>query len=56
MFEWWSDQPVWKRLSCSLSLLGISTVLYFSGIFWPWGWAIGGVLLLFTGIGTDSRY
>jgi hypothetical protein len=30
-----------------LILLGISTAAYFGGYFWPWGWAMGAVLLMF---------
>jgi len=25
-----------------------STVLWFAGRFWPWGWAVGVILLLFS--------
>lgn len=56
MFEWWEDVPVWLRLTLSLGLLAISTVVFFAGYFWPWGWAIGGVLLVFSFIGSGSRY
>ncbi len=46
MLEWWIGLD-WKiRLVVALLLLGISTVLYFAGIIWPWGWVVGGVLLL----------
>ena len=26
----------------------VSTLLFFVDYFWPWGWAVGGVLLLFS--------
>jgi len=25
-----------------------STILWFAGYFWPWGWAVGAVLLIFS--------
>jgi hypothetical protein len=31
-----------------LLFLLISTVAFFAGYFWPWGWAVGGVLLMFS--------
>lgn len=46
MFEWWTDLSKGARIGVSLLFLGISTVLFLSGIFWPWGWAVGGVLLI----------
>ncbi len=45
MFEWFSDLSPALRYGVSFLLIGISTVLYFSGVFWPWGWAAGLVLL-----------
>lgn len=48
-FEWWTDLPAWLRFGVALALLALSTVLWFTGRFWPWGWAAGGVLLLFSG-------
>lgn len=47
MFSWWTGLP-WKlRLGIALLFLLISTGLWFAGYFWPWGWAVGVVLLLF---------
>ena len=34
------------RLVVGLILLGVSTVIWMSGYFWPWGWVVGGILLL----------
>ena len=45
---WWADLD-WKiRMSISLLLIGISTALYFGDIIWPFGWGVGGALLLFS--------
>ena len=42
------SQPV-VRVTVALVPLAISTFLNFTGTFWPWGWAVGAVLLLFAG-------
>jgi len=47
VFDWWIELPPWARLGFPLALLVVSTVLFFNGIFWAWGWAIGVVLLIF---------
>ena len=49
MFDWWTDLPWWLRYGVAVTFLLISTVLYFAGWFWPWGWAVGIVLLMFGG-------
>ena len=49
LLEWWAELHWTTRLLIPLILLGISTALYFCDIFWPWGWAVGTVLLLFSG-------
>jgi len=46
---WWSDLPAWLRYGTALIFLGISTGLWFAGRIWPWGWAVGIVLLLMAG-------
>jgi hypothetical protein len=49
MFEWWGGLPWYLRAGVALVFLLISTVLWFGfNTFWPWGWAIGVVLLLFS--------
>jgi hypothetical protein len=49
MFSWWSELPWQLRYGVAATFLLISTVLFFCGIFWPWGWAVGIILLLFGG-------
>jgi hypothetical protein len=46
LLEWWGGLSPWLRYGVALVFLLISTILYFAGTFWPWGWAVGGVLLL----------
>ncbi len=48
-FEWIGSLPWWLRLSVAGIFILISTLMYFGGTFWPWGWAVGLVLLLFGG-------
>jgi hypothetical protein len=36
-FEWWAGLPVWLRYGTALVFLAVSTVLWLSGRFWPWG-------------------
>ena len=48
--QWWADLPAWLRYGVSLALIGVSTYLFFfANRFWPWGWALGLVLLIFSG-------
>lgn len=49
MLDWWCDLPWWLRYGFALLMLLISTILFFCGIFWPWGWAMGLILLLLSG-------
>ncbi len=39
----------------SILLLLLSTVLFISGVFWPWGWAVGMVLLFFSGKSSSEK-
>lgn len=48
MFEWWAGLPWWLRVGVAMLFLLASTILWFAGRFWPWGWAVGVVLLLFS--------
>ena len=48
MFGWWVGLPWQLRVGVALVCLIISTILWFAGTFWPWGWAIGPALLLFS--------
>ena len=47
LFEWYGGLRPRIRLGVALVFLALSTVLYFCRIFWPYGWAIGGICLLF---------
>ncbi len=47
MFEWWAGLPWWLRAGVALLFLFVSTIVWFMGRFWPWGWVVGVVLLLF---------
>ena len=46
---WWAGLPWQIRIVMPLVLIAISTVLLIAGIIWPWGWAVGFVLLMFSG-------
>ena len=46
--EWWTGLNTWFKVGVSLLLLLISTILWFAGRFWPWGWGAGIILLLFS--------
>jgi hypothetical protein len=47
-FRWWAGLKTWLKVGVALLLLLVSTVLWFTGRFWPWGWVAGVVLLLFS--------
>jgi hypothetical protein len=47
-FESWAGLSIWLKIGISLTLLLISTVAWFGGHFWPWGWVTGGILLMFS--------
>jgi hypothetical protein len=47
-FEWWAGLSLWLRFGVAAFFLLISTVLWLCNRFWPWGWAIGIALLLFS--------
>ena len=50
LHEWLAGLPAFFRYGVAIALLAVSTVLWFGAHrFWPWGWAVGGVLLLFSG-------
>jgi len=48
MFSWWLELPWPLRMGIALLFLAISTILYFVGYLWPWGWGVGGALFLFS--------
>lgn len=50
VFSFWSDLPPWLRYAVAISLMLISTAIYFlADRIWIWGWAAGVVLLFFAG-------
>jgi hypothetical protein len=48
IIELWAGLSPWLRFGIAGAFLLLSTVLWFAGRFWPWGWAVGIVLLLFS--------
>lgn len=46
MFDWFFGLRPLHRFLFALVPLGISTVLFFSGRFWPWGWGVGAIMLM----------
>ena len=49
LFEWWSGLSPWIRYGVAVVMLLISTVLWVGGLFWPYGWIGGVIMLLFAG-------
>jgi hypothetical protein len=47
-FEWWGGLRPRLRIGISLLLILISTLFWLSGTIWIWGWAAGGILLMFS--------
>jgi hypothetical protein len=39
----------------ALGFLAVSTLALLGGIFWPWGWAVGIVLLFFSGKSSSEK-
>jgi hypothetical protein len=48
LFEWWAGLSPWIRFGIAAAFLLVSTILWLMDTFWPWGWAVGAVLLLFS--------
>jgi hypothetical protein len=48
MLEWRVGLPWWLRLGVALFFLLLSAGRWIAGRIWFWGWAVGGVLLLFS--------
>ena len=48
-FEWWGGLHWGLRLGVAGAFIAISTITFIAGRFWPWGWAVGLVLLVFGG-------
>ena len=55
MFEWWAGLPWQLRVGVAVFFLLVSTAFWFANRFWPWGWAIGIVLLLFSFPSSSER-
>ena len=50
MIDWWTGLSPWLRYGVAVFFLLVSTILFFAfNTFWPWGWGIGAVLLIFAG-------
>lgn len=45
MLDFLIGAPNWIKPLPGLAMLGVSYLIYYNGYIWPWGWAIGGVLL-----------
>jgi hypothetical protein len=52
---WWADQSAWLRYGVALLLIALSTVLFFAGRIWIWGWVVGVILLLFSGPSSSEK-
>ena len=48
LFEWWAGLSPWIRFGVAMLFLAASTILWFAGYFFPWGWGVGVILLLFS--------
>jgi hypothetical protein len=48
LIEWWGGLRPVLRFGVAIAFLLLSTGLWLAGRFWPWGWAIGVALLLFS--------
>lgn len=48
LFEWWAGLSPLLRFGIAGVFLAISTILWFCDRFWPYGWGVGLVLLMFS--------
>lgn len=56
MFDWWFDLPPILRAGVALMILGVSAVaLFVYDLLWYWGWAAGGMLLMFSGKSSSEK-
>jgi hypothetical protein len=46
LYEWYGGLSPWVRFGVAFLFLGASTVAWLAGYFWPWGWAVGLVMLV----------
>jgi hypothetical protein len=54
LIDWWAGLSPWWRYGVSIALILLSTVMWFLGKLWIWGWLVGVILLLFSG-SSDSE-
>ena len=46
MFGWYMELHWLYRLGLALLILAVGAARYFlEGIFWPWAWGVGGIML-----------
>jgi hypothetical protein len=48
LIDWWAGLRPALRFGIAIAFLLLSTGLWLAGRFWPWGWALGVGLLLFS--------
>ncbi len=57
MLDWWIELPAGARIGFPLVILRISAAqLFLWGVFWPWSWTIGVILLMFNGMAGSNRW
>jgi hypothetical protein len=44
--EWWWEKPWWLRWTVALIPIAIGLIRLATGWFWPWAFAVGGVLVV----------
>ena len=55
MFNFWYELPTIFRIVLGLVFIGISTALFFfANTIWPWGWAVGAIMVLASGAGNNK--
>ncbi len=55
LLTWWAGLSPWFRVGVPLLLILISTGLPLARWIWPWGWAVGFVLLMFGGRSSSEK-
>jgi hypothetical protein len=55
LFESYASLPWWLRYGVALLFIAISTILFFAGRFWPWGWGVRLVFLIFAGKSSSEK-
>jgi hypothetical protein len=55
LIEFWYDLPTILRIALGLLFIGISTAFFFfADRIWPWGWAVGAVMIFASGAGKNK--